>query len=87
MEDFGMIAGSSSELQLFHEFIGQRLATGAAGSSVETAVGEFRKYQQELTELRTKLQIAEGQSARGESAPYNAEETKQALRNRLTSRR
>ena len=80
-----MIAGSSSELQLFHEYLGQQLATGGAAISVEGAVVEFRKYQQELAELREKLLVAEQQSERSESAPFNAEASKQALRDRLAS--
>jgi hypothetical protein len=80
-----MIAGNSSELQLFHEYLGQQLATGGAPISVEGAVVEFRKYQQELAELREKLLVAEQQSERGESAPFDAEATKLALRDRLAS--
>jgi len=78
-----MIAGSSSELQLFHDFLGQQLATGGAEVSVEGAVDEFRKYQQELAEIRTKLLVAEEQSNRGESAPFDAEASKLALHQRL----
>ena len=80
-----MIAGSSSELQLFHEYLGQQLATGGSANSVEGAVVEFRKYQQELAELREKLLVAEQQSERGESVPFDAEASKQALRDRLSS--
>jgi hypothetical protein len=80
-----MITGSSSELQLFHDFLGQQLAAGGAAASVEGAVDEFRRYQQELAEIRAKLLVAEEQSNRGESAPFDAEASKLALRERLAS--
>ena len=79
------MSAGSSELQLFHDFLGQQLAAGGASASVEGAVVEFRRYQQELADLRAKLLVAEQQSLRGESAPFEAEASKQALRQRLAS--
>ena len=78
-----MIADGSTELQQFHDFLGKRLAMGDAAVSVETAVDDFRQYQQELADLQSKLQVAEAQSARGESAPFDAATTKAALQARL----
>ena len=78
-----MAAGSPNELQQFHDFLGQQLANGEVGQSVEVAVERFRRYQQELADLRAKLRVAEQQSAAGQTGPFDAEKTKQSLRQRL----
>ncbi len=80
-----MASANPSELELFHDFLGRQLASGEAGQSVGVAVERFRQYQRETADLRTKLRAAEEQSARGEVGPFDAEATKQALRQRLAA--
>lgn len=79
-----MASVNLSELQLFHDFLGRQLASGEAGQSVAAAVEGFRRYQRELADLRDKLMVAQQQSSAGEVGPFDAEATKQALRQRLT---
>jgi len=68
-----------SELELFQQFVSERLSNG----SLDKAVEEFREYQRQLNELKTKLHVAEQQSANGQTGPFDAEATKRRLRERL----
>jgi hypothetical protein len=45
----------------------------------------FRQHQSELVDLKAKLRTAEEQSERGASAPFDAEQTKQYVRERLSN--
>lgn len=75
-----MVTQTPSEIELFHTFISQRLAAGQASGSLDNAIEEFRRYQRELSDLKAKLSIAEEESRRGESAPFDVEATKQHVR-------
>jgi hypothetical protein len=74
-----MAMQTQSELELFHQFVGERLAGGRADDSVDAALEEFRQ----LAELRAKLDVARKQCERGECRPLDVEETIQAVRKRL----
>ena len=75
----------SSEVDLFQEFLVSRSASGPVPNSLEDAVQEFRQYQQELAHLKKELHVGLEQCQRGESKPFDAESTKQRLRERLAS--
>lgn len=74
-----------SEVGLFQEFLISRSARGPLSESLEDAVQEFRRYQQELAHLKNELQVGLEQCQRGESKPFDAESTKERLRERLAS--
>jgi len=71
-----------SELGLFQEFLVSRTQGANLPGTLDEAVLEFREYQQQFTDLQKKLRVAEQQNARGEVAPFDAEATKQRLRDR-----
>jgi hypothetical protein len=72
-----------SEVGLFQEFLVKLFAGGKPPGSLDEAVNEFREYQRELADLKEKLRIAEEQSARGQTGPFDAEATKRWLHERL----
>ncbi|MCA9101025.1 MAG: hypothetical protein KDA63_07750 [Planctomycetales bacterium] len=78
-----MSAESPSEVELFQQYVGDRLARGTADASLEQTLADFRAYQQQLNELRGKVHEAIEESVRGESAPFDAESSKRRLRERL----
>ena len=65
-----------SELEAFHQFLGERLKSGRCKCSVEESVHEFRAYQRELERLREEIRPALERSLRGESKPFDPEELK-----------
>jgi len=83
MENDPMATETLSELELFHQFVGQRLAAGRADESVDAALDDFRQQHPQLADLRAKIRVAQEQSQRGESGPFDADETKRAVRDRL----
>ncbi|MBX3433840.1 MAG: hypothetical protein KF847_11005 [Pirellulales bacterium] len=80
-----MSANSPSEVQLFHDFIGPQIAAGRGPASLEAAIEQFREHQRQLSDLKDKIRVAEEQSAAGQSAPFDIEATKAALRTRLAA--
>ncbi len=75
-----------SEVGLFQKFLVSRTQGASLPGTLDEAVLEFREYQQQFTNLQQKLRVAEQQSARGEVAPFDAEATKQRLRDRLAKK-
>jgi len=78
-----MPSNVSSEVDLFQEFLINCSENASLPGSLDDAVLEFREYQRQLADLQHKLRIAEQQSVRGEVGPFDAEATKQRLRDRL----
>jgi len=78
-----MASNTPSEVGLFQEFLTSCTENAGLPGSLEEAVLEFRVYRRQLTDLQQKLHLAEQQSARGEVGPFDAEATKQRLRDRL----
>ncbi|REK11918.1 MAG: hypothetical protein DWQ37_12915 [Planctomycetota bacterium] len=71
------------------ERIKAQLATGQYASEADVirdalqALEDYRRYQRELSDLKAKLRQAEEESRQGQSAPFDAEATKRAVRQRL----
>jgi hypothetical protein len=61
------------------------MQNGRGPQTIREALDEFSEYQKELSELRQKLQVAQKQSDRGESEPFDAARTKEAVRARLAN--
>lgn len=79
-----MAADNSSELVVFHRFLGDQIAIGSVALSPEESVAAFRAYQRDLERLRTGLQPAIDRMERGEPAiPLNIEDVKRRGRARL----
>jgi hypothetical protein len=76
---------NSTELELFHTFVTQQLAAGRTSGSLDNAIEEFRRYQREQSALKANLRVAESESERGESGPFDAAATKQHFRDRLSN--
>jgi len=74
-----------SEVGLFQEFLIGRTEIASLPGSLDEAVLEFRECQRQLADLQQKLHVAEQQSARGEVGPFDADATKQRLRDRLAN--
>ena len=70
-----------TEVTAFNQFVEQRLK--GCDLTLEESIQRFRQYQRELTDLRAKLQVAEEQSRRGESRPFDIEKTIARVRERL----
>ncbi|MCC9606460.1 hypothetical protein LOC68_17750 [Blastopirellula sp. JC732] len=80
-----MATDSTHELQQFHQFIGERLASGAE-MSVAEAVAEFQHYQAELERLRVELQPGLERMQQGEFTELDAEAVKRRAHERWQSR-
>jgi hypothetical protein len=81
-----MAIDSSSEIGLFHEFLLLRSSHDMVTGSLDSTIQEFRRYQAELSKLRTELQVGFDQCNRGEVKPLDAESIKAKLRERLAQR-
>ena len=73
------IQTAQTELQAFHWFLGERLASGRCNFTVEESVELFREYQREVERLRKELKPALEQSSRGESGPLDIDELKEEV--------
>ena len=76
-----MATGLASELNAFNQFVQQCM--NGSNLSLEESLQRFRQHQRELVNLRHKLNLAEEQSARGESRPLDIDETTSKVRERL----
>jgi hypothetical protein len=72
-----------NEVHLFQDYLAHRMQNGRGPQTIREALDEFAEYQKELAELRQKLQVAQEQSDRGESEPFEAARTKDAVCARL----
>lgn len=75
-----------TELELLHRFIGEELVAGRRRRTVDECLAEFRQYQRELERLREEIRPALERSLRGESPPFDVEEIKRRVRERLAGR-
>jgi hypothetical protein len=57
----------NSEIQLFHQFLGERLEQFSRGVTPEEAVEEFRSYQAELERCRREVEPALRRSQRAKA--------------------
>jgi hypothetical protein len=78
-----MATDISSELSQFQEFIVHVSKSGSTPASLDEAVVEFREYQRQLADLKEKVRIGLEQCQRGEAIPFDIEETKRRVRERL----
>ncbi len=84
MESQTMSADNSSELVVFHRFLGDQIEGGSLELSPEESVQAFRAYQQDLERLRNDLKPAIDRFERGEPAiPLDIEDVKRRGRERL----
>jgi hypothetical protein len=61
----------STDAELFYQYLGQRLSSGAREEPIEHLLTEFTKYRRELEKACTMIREAEEASARGESVPLD----------------
>ncbi len=78
------MATDNTEVDSFQDFLSRR-QNGSNFGSLDEAVGEFRRYQQELADARNKVQVGIEQSNRGESRPLDIDEVVSDVRDRLAS--
>jgi hypothetical protein len=78
-----MVTEQLNEVYLFQQFLAGRTQNGTGPQTLQEAIEQFAAYQQELADLHTKLKLAEQQSGQGLSAPFDAQRTKRAVRERL----
>lgn len=79
-----MAVDSSSELVVFHRFLGDQIQSGSDDLSPEESVEAFRAYQRDLERLRNDLKPAIERFERGEPAiPLDIEDVKRRGRERL----
>src|SRR5437879_3945577 len=84
MEEPTMATDTSSELVVFHRFLGDQIAIGCVDLSPEESVEVFRAYQRDLERLRDDLKPAIDRFERGEPAiPLDPEDVKRRGRERL----
>jgi len=69
-----------TEIQQFQHFLVDR---PQETDSLDEAVRNFRRYQEQVAKLREMVQEARDQIARGEVAPLDAEDTIRRLRERI----
>jgi hypothetical protein len=77
---------ATTEIQIFHQFLGERLSQFGADFTPEDAVQEFRAYQEELERCRREVELAVEQSRRGESRPLDMGALKAEVRRRLAEK-
>jgi hypothetical protein len=76
----------SSEIQLFHQFLGERLQHFSPGVTPEEAVEEFRFYQIELERCQREIEPALQRSQRGETRPLDMEQIEARVIQRLAEK-
>ncbi len=65
-----------SEVEAFHQFLGQKLQNGGCRWSLDESVAEFRAFQSELARFNDSLRESIEQSRRGEAVPLDVEQLK-----------
>ncbi|MCE9555060.1 MAG: hypothetical protein K8T91_17045 [Planctomycetes bacterium] len=75
----------TGEVHAFYAYLGQRLQQGDQPLSPEESLRDFREYQRQLEDLRSKLAEAERSSQRGQSQPLDMDALKARVRHRLSS--
>jgi hypothetical protein len=84
MEMSAMTVDGTSELLVFHRFIGEQIANGSLDLSPEEIVEAFRAYQRDLLRIRDDLSPAIERLERGEAGiPLDIEDVKRRGRERL----
>jgi len=78
-----MSTDQASDWAAFNQFVQHELGSNLNGLTLEDSLTAFRAYQHDLESLRTKLQVAEEQSARGESKPLDRDAFWKRVDNRL----
>mgnify|MGYP007059537013 FL=1 len=81
-----MSTDTLDELDLFQRYLQRLRAGGECRMSLDECVADFRLYQQELERCREEIREALESSARGESEPWDPEETKRRIRERFPAR-
>ena len=73
------------EMQLFYDFLGQRLRNGGDSLTPEQSVGEFRAYQEELARFRQTIATAREQGASGQSKQLDVDALIERVSQRIAS--
>jgi len=74
----------STDVRLLYDYLGQCLKQGKESVSLDQALSDFEEYRRQLTDLRTKIEIAEQSIALGKAEPLSADEVKAHVRERLS---
>jgi hypothetical protein len=78
-----MSTDTLTELDEFQRFLERLRSRGEGHMSLDECVTEFRLYQEELRRCREEIRPALESSLRGETTPWDPEETKRRGRERL----
>lgn len=76
---------SPSDVELLHNYLGQRLERDGTDLPLEDALAGFEEYCRQLRELRGKVRQAEESLARGHGMPLDAEAIVRRVRTRLAA--
>ncbi len=74
----------STEIGLFQDFMSKH-ENGSSFATLDEAIGAFRRYQHELADARTKVQVGIEQADRGECEPLDIDAAVSDVRERLAS--
>ena len=75
-----------SEVELFHRFVAEQIKNGGRNLSLDEILKAFRAYEGDLERCREAIRPALERSLRGESEPFDVEEMKTRVTNRLAEK-
>ena len=75
-----------TEVELFHRFVGGQIENGGRNLSLDEILKAFRAYEGDLERCREAIRPALQRSLRGESQPFDVEEMKTRVTNRLAEK-
>jgi hypothetical protein len=78
-----MSTGVSAEVDQFRDFLDKQQEGGTSFGSLVEVVDEFRRYQEELADLKAKLEVAEQQVRQGQVAAFDSQAIMQQVNKRL----
>lgn len=78
------IPQAPTDVRLLYDFLGERIEHGKESVSLDQALSDFEEYRRQLTDLRTKIEVAEQSIALGKAKPLDADEVKAHVRERLS---
>ena len=77
-----MASDLSTELAAFTDFVAHHLGGTTEGASLEDSLAKFRAYQRDISELRSSVNEAEEDIAKGNIGTFDADATIVAIRER-----
>jgi hypothetical protein len=72
-----------TEVELLHNYLGQRLQDDGGDLSLDAALSGFQEYYRQLRDLRNKVRQADDSLARGQGRPLDVEAIIGRVRKRL----